>query len=558
MDWQGEAIYDHDKRRLRLNSRGAAFPDRLYQTYQTPLKLPATDILALVRCDQNPITFSLDLPETEINGSHNWKVLAQLHSAGGGFGKLDIAEASSRVEITPRETNFLDLKGTTAAGEPMALDILIHYKPFVLTLNNISLTGRPEIADVFIFPKLAKHIYRQIWEHVQWDPGHPPVVTVPSLVYQSGSTDKDWQLTMASTLTAKNAVYRDNRLEDVALEVHLDLPNSLKVAPVTVTRPDGDLNAEFAMTFAGVPQCDLKINKSTGSVDPKQILLAINPAWISFLEPIAFSPQTKVTCEGSFFLSGEPLLRLRGTIETPQCSFHDWTAEQVTANWTLSSDQVRWNVTKASYLGGDLKTSGLYDLEARAGNVLLIANNVSLDQFSTKLGLTEKSPDTSPVPGVVQAECRLDILRDWANRPFHVEGKGHLAIRDAELWDVPLFSKLGYLLELTTFNWIRQKQDNGLGKITSLDADLEFLGNRLAIPQFSTNGTIIALSGEGEYSWEKDRLFFQVSGEALKEVSILSFVLKPLTWAFHAELSGSRRKNEWKLRTALRKIFSTD
>ena len=123
---------------------------------------------------------------------------------------------------------------------------------------------------------------------------------------------------------------------------------------------------------------------------------------------------------------------------------------------------------------------------------------------------------------------------------------------------MPLFTKLGYLLELTTFSWLRQKQDNGLGKITSLDADLEFLGTRLVVPQFSTNGTIIALSGEGEYSWEKDRLFFQVSGEALKEVSILSFVLKPLTWAFHAELSGTRKKNEWKLRTALRKIFSTD
>ncbi|MDD4099331.1 MAG: hypothetical protein PHC30_11225, partial [Lentisphaeria bacterium] len=241
-----------------------------------------------------------------------------------------------------------------------------------------------------------------------------------------------------------------------------------------------------------------------------------------------------------------------------QCSFRDWTAEQVTANWTLSSGQVRWNVTNASYLGGDLKTTGLYDLEAKAGNALIIAHNVSLDRFSAKLGLSEKAAGAPPVPGVVHAECRLDMLHNWAGRPFHVEGYGHVSVRQAELWEVPLFSKLGYLLELTTFSWLRQRQEGGLGKITSLDADLEFLGSRLSVPQFSTDGTIIALSGEGEYSWEKDRLFFQVSGEALKEVSILSFVLKPLTWAFHAELSGTRQKNEWKLRTALRKIFSTD
>jgi len=558
LDWQGEAVCDVDKSRLSVTSRGTVFPDRIYQTYQTPLKLPADDIVGQIRCPKNPVSFSLDMPETEIAGSQNWKVLAQLHSDGGSFGKLDLAEASCLVEITPHATNFLDLKGVTAAGEPLALEILIQYDPFVLTLNKIMLTGRPEIAEVFIFPKLAKDIYQQIWEHVTWDPNHPPVVTVPSLVYQSGSTDSDWQLTMASSLTAQNVLYRGNHLGDVALEVHLDLPYGLKVAPITVTRPDGDVNAEIAMTFAGVPQCDLKINKSEGTVDPKQILLAINPDWISFLEPITFSSQTKVTCEGSFFLSGEPLLTLRGTLETPQCSFQDFSAEQVTANWTLSSNQVRWDVIQASYLGGNLKTSGLYDLESRAGNILLIADNVSLDQFSTKLGLTENSEGASSVPGVIQAECRLDILRNWASRPFHVEGNGHVAVRNAQLWEVPLFTKLGYLLELTTFSWLRQKQDNGLGKITSLDADLEFLGTRLVVPQFSTNGTIIALSGEGEYSWEKDRLFFQVSGEALKEVSILSFVLKPLTWAFHAELSGTRKKNEWKLRTALRKIFSTD
>ena len=78
------------------------------------------------------------------------------------------------------------------------------------------------------------------------------------------------------------------------------------------------------------------------------------------------------------------------------------------------------------------------------------------------------------------------------------------------------------------------------------------------MPTLSTNGTIIALNGSGEYNWDTDKMYFQVSGEALKEVSILSMVLKPLTWAFHAELTGTRAKNEWTLRTALRKIFSLD
>jgi hypothetical protein len=46
-----------------------------------------------------------------------------------------------------------------------------------------------------------------------------------------------------------------------------------------------------------------------------------------------------------------------------------------------------------------------------------------------------------------------------------------------------------------------------------------------------------------------------VAGEVLRNIGILSFALKPLSWAFQAELSGTREKSEWKVHTALRKIF---
>jgi len=64
---------------------------------------------------------------------------------------------------------------------------------------------------------------------------------------------------------------------------------------------------------------------------------------------------------------------------------------------------------------------------------------------------------------------------------------------------------------------------------------------------------------DGAYAIEAQGLnVYYDDFRALKEVSILSMVLKPLTWAFHAELTGTRAKNEWTLRTALRKIFSLD
>ena len=166
---------------------------------------------------------------------------------------------------------------------------------------------------------------------------------------------------------------------------------------------------------------------------------------------------------------------------------------------------------------------------------------MSLDRFLAQLGIDEKS--TEGLPGHVNAESHVQILRGWAGRPYHLEGTGHVAIRDSELWQVPLLTKLGGLLEVTTLSWLTQRRLAGLGRISSLDADIEFLGQRLVVPTLSTNGTIIALNGSGEYNWDTDKMYFLVSGEALKEVSILSMVLKPLTWAFHAELTGTRATN---------------
>jgi len=78
------------------------------------------------------------------------------------------------------------------------------------------------------------------------------------------------------------------------------------------------------------------------------------------------------------------------------------------------------------------------------------------------------------------------------------------------------------------------------------------------VPSFETNGTFVSLSGSGEYSWLTDELRFLVQGHALRNVNILSFMLKPLSWAFDAELQGTSKKPEWKIRNPFSRVFSTD
>ena len=171
-----------------------------------------------------------------------------------------------------------------------------------------------------------------------------------------------------------------------------------------------------------------------------------------------------------------------------------------------------------------------------------------IDYFLT----ADDSKSRPKLPGKVDLELNLNFRHKWAGHPYYVTGNGRLSMREADLWQVPVVSGLGKFLSLTTFNLFGSVD---LGKISEVDADLSFAGTRLVIEDMSTNGTIIALSGYGEYSWELDQIHFVASGEALRNMGLLSWLFKPLSWAFDAELTGTLRKNEWRTRTALRKIF---
>jgi hypothetical protein len=130
-------------------------------------------------------------------------------------------------------------------------------------------------------------------------------------------------------------------------------------------------------------------------------------------------------------------------------------------------------------------------------------------------------------------------------------------LRKADLWSVPLLSGLVKLLDNATFGWLTGGAGK-LGVISEVDADVEFHGDRLTVPNLYTNGTILALSGNGEYSWETDKLNFLVNGVPLKDVDVLSMVLRPLTWAFQAELIGTSKSYEWRQMTKITRMFSNE
>jgi hypothetical protein len=70
-----------------------------------------------------------------------------------------------------------------------------------------------------------------------------------------------------------------------------------------------------------------------------------------------------------------------------------------------------------------------------------------------------------------------------------------------------------------------------------------------------TDGTVVSLSGSGEYSWRTDRIEFDVIGETFRKLPVFSWVTKPLSWAFNARLSGTSKDYKWRLNNALKRAI---
>ena len=147
------------------------------------------------------------------------------------------------------------------------------------------------------------------------------------------------------------------------------------------------------------------------------------------------------------------------------------------------------------------------------------------------------------------------LLHGWAGKPLHVEGSGKLNLYDMDLWRVPTLTTLGKIIAGGTFNFFSKDKIASLGKISTLDTNFECHGNSIVFRDIRTDGSFIALNGNGEYRLDTNQMYFEVSGKLLKSVSIISWLLRPISWAFNAELTGTPQDLEWRLRSALRKLF---
>ena len=546
--------------------------DWIYQTYCRRLNLGMSYVFVLFGTKDTPVEFTLDVPEWPLDNFEKWSLAANVRGENCNFGTFRAKTTECDVLVTSQAVEITNIKSLTVDDEQLRLDIRVQFSPLVFSIKDLVLKGNPALAEAFILNSNAQTIYRNIWKDIQWDKTNKPLLRMPTLIYKDGSP---WTLTMTGHIEAENVLYHDYQSDKLDLVITLDLPSSLSVKPITLKTDGGDIYAEIALTFGGVPQCTFMVDGEEGHLDPKRLLTTINKDFAQYLKDIDFGENTRLSFDGEMFLGGDPRISVRGklassavtwklphteVIEKAASKLHELKLADMESTWSYSSNGLAWNVTKSSFMESSLRSSGVYEPESNRGEFLVLFDDLPYKNLEAltkknddKKKKDDKKTDESIAPGVVNGVFHGRFLAGWAGRPLHMEGGGHVAIRQGDLWNVPLLKQL---IEVLPGG---DSSRSTLGRISQLDADVEFLGNRLAINDVYTDGTIMSLRAKGEYYFEDQRLRIMVNGVPLQEVGILSLALRPLTWAFQAERDGTLDKwddSKWRMKSGLLQLLN--
>ena len=565
-----------DLRRLTLtleNGHGGICPQAVCDLLENLFQIDPAYQLDWLHSDQ-PGNFDISIPTWSFQNPDQFQLHGKVHFDDCKLQRLPLSQLDADFTMTPKEFQMTQIAFDAPNHNPQAEGAFtIEFSPFAICFDHLDYHGDPLHIEPFLVAPDVMALYRQIWEPLAWNPESHADFQLDLIEYRSLPAQRSWLLNIQGTADAADFRYRQLVVPQAHCRLDLSLPEGgLHILDVVLdsqdpndpTRFTGEAHLQFNNDVAG--RFDLHFHD--GELDVLDLLRNVAEPLVPVLEPFEFSHQTYFDAHGDFVLGANPYLRLTGSVESPFIRFNALKLENIEAKWMATPQFLHWDCGNAEFFGGKFSATGEYNHASGTGQLLANIKNIPLTELiqATSSFFHEHGTATTPAtsaemaiqPGLLDAEARVSFYRNWAERPLHIEGSGHISIHKADLWHVPLLTSLGRILSVGTFNIFSRKKSSRLGTISKLKATIECQGKRIFFPEIKTNGTVVALSGSGEYDLEENQMDFLISGHFLKNLSIINWLLRPLSWAFKAELVGKPNDYEWHLRSGWRKLEDKD
>lgn len=529
---------------------------------------------------RQPGAIDFDIPEWPLNNAGEFQLTGRLHFDDCVFQKIPLSQLDASFVAT---THQFQMERFALASHDHNPEVngrfTIEYSPFAITFGTLDYRGDPRFVTPFLIKESVKTFYREIWEPIDWSDAQNAHFQFDQLEFRLLPDQLSWTFNLQGSADAEDFHYRQVRIPRAHCRMDLSMPNGgMHFGDIVLDTPNPEdptcLTGEAHFRLAKddiIGSFDLHFHE--GELDMLSLLCNVAEPLKPLLAPVELSPRTYFDAHADFLLGANPNLRLTGSVESPQVKFHALEVQNLQAKWLATPQVIQWDCSNVEFYGGRLVTTGEYNHGNGTGQCLINVQDLPLAELVRVTASTfhehgtpenaaadEAARNDSPgiQPGLLDAEAKLSFYLNWADRPIHIEGNGLISIHQADLWHLPLLTSLGNIISVGTFNFFSSDKISRLGTISRLKATVECQGNRIFIPEFKTDGTVVALTGSGEYNLRNNQMDFLVSGQFLKNFSIINWLLRPLSWAFKAELVGKPDDYEWHLRSGWRKLEDND
>ena len=242
---------------------------------------------------------------------------------------------------------------------------------------------------------------------------------------------------------------------------------------------------------------------------------------------------------------------VRISIFSEKNKVYDFPVNNITASIVNEFDELNLTGITGNLFGGTTTGDISYNFTDEAGKIWLTFLDVNFGDLISH----QKGEDSDIKAG--KLSCKIDVDFDNSNPVVLFDGNGKIIVDDGDLWQVPIISDfLSMLNSKAIIGRVLPKND--LGKITSFKSNLNFKGEKVELPDFRTNGNLIAISARGNYGLSSHLLDFQVIAEPLKPffgqfTKLLPKVIDPFVILLERRLTGTIQEPKWE--ASLRNIF---
>jgi len=526
----GTTNYNKKNNNLKSKLHLTLYPDKLYSDIIQLLNIPKNLYISLFKTENVETVIDCELNKS-FQENHYWSITGKIEAANIGYDCFCLHYINSDFSLDSNCIDFTKINGKTIGDGELNLNLKVDFKEKYLLITDANTTIDPRIASAFIPTKQGKNIYGKIWKHFVWQTENKPEIKLNSLLVRFIPSGIQPYLEIDALVKMDRFKYRNKKAKQLKCAVKLALPEIIKIEDIQVVFVKEITKGSIHILPKLITQCSLELENVGGDYDPLTILNLIEPKWREEFSQFKLPPQAIINCKGNFSVGGNNYLQLKGDLVSNKFQFDKFEFTGIKANWGVNNNIIFWNIDKSKLYDGNANISGLYNLDTKNGKLSIQLNKVNLKELVLTMADKKNQINQPYVKGELTGYAQIEFFKNWANIPLQIDGTGHITLTNADVWSIPVLRQLG---------------DKISGRISTIDADLDFGGKKLHVPHLWTDGSYVALAGFGDYYWHNNKLNFIIKGQLLKNIKYIGWIFQPiLSPLINAELIGTIRKPEW-------------